>query len=212
MIYIYSENPDYTLIVEPGRLDEHFGPSPRLSRTLVIIFILLLIVALAVILIARYRVTLLFALRRNTHAVSRDIAPNIPSDGKKNGSDIELEAVSLEYADSAISDSLARDLIRREEDVVTGGRCRSIVNVDTLSRSFCSGERVDINILKRKSLIPYDTAYIKVLARGVIDKPLSVYANDFSLAAVKMIALAGGKAVKVGTQRENKRAKNEESS
>ena len=85
--------------------------------------------------------------------------------------------------------------------VVTDGDAHGIVNVDTLSESFSPGERVDVNILKQKSLIPYDTAYVKVLARGVIDKPLSVYANDFSLCAVKMIALTGGEAIKVTTRR-----------
>jgi ribosomal protein L18E len=108
-------------------------------------------------------------------------------------------SIDAGYADSAISDSLARNLLRKDECVYTSGYKRGIVNVDTLSRSFDEGERVDVNILKEKSLIPYDTAYIKVLARGIIDKPLTVYANDFSLSAVKMIALAGGKAIKVKT-------------
>ena len=105
--------------------------------------------------------------------------------------------IDIEYADNTISDSLAKDLIRKSEEVETEGRKKRIVNVDTLSRSFSGGARVDINLLKSKSLIPYDTGYIKVLARGIIDKPLSVYANDFSLSAVKMIALAGGKSIKV---------------
>ena len=108
-------------------------------------------------------------------------------------------AIDVSYADSVITDSLARDLIRRDGDIETEGTKRGIINVDTLSRSFLSGERVDINLLKEKSLIPYDTGYIKVLARGIIDKPLTVYANDFSLSAVKMIALAGGKSVKANT-------------
>ncbi len=113
--------------------------------------------------------------------------------------------INADYADSAITDSLARDLIRKDEGtVVTEGNKKGIINVDTLSRSFASGERVDVNLLKEKSLVPYDTAYIKVLARGVIDKPLTVCANDFSLSAVKMIALAGGKSVKVVTVTKNK--------
>ena len=111
-----------------------------------------------------------------------------------------LIPISSDYANSAISNSLAKDLIRREVRISTDGWKRGIINVDTLSESFSAGERVDVNILKRKSLIPYDTAYIKVLARGVIDKPLEVYANDFSLSAVKMIALAGGHSVKVVTE------------
>lgn len=110
--------------------------------------------------------------------------------------------IDAEYADSAITDSLARNLIRREEEIKTSGSARRIINVDILSRSFSANDRVDINILKNKRLIPYDTGYIKVLARGIIDKPLTVYANDFSLSAVKMIALAGGKSVKVSTTSE----------
>ena len=119
---------------------------------------------------------------------------------------IEPESTMIDavYADSVITDSLAKSLIRKDVVVETEGRRREIINVDTLSRSFSSGERVDINLLKGKSLVPYDVAYIKVLARGIIDKPLDVYANDFSLSAVKMIALAGGKSVKVTTSTKNK--------
>ncbi|MBQ8690047.1 MAG: uL15 family ribosomal protein [Clostridia bacterium] len=119
----------------------------------------------------------------------------------------EHEGVSTQRADELITDGLARDLIRRDDDVVTGGHRHGIINIDTLSRSFSAGERVDINALKSHSLIPYDTAYIKVLARGILDKPLDVYANDFSLCAVKMIALMGGKAIKVNTVSAGKRGK-----
>ncbi len=111
----------------------------------------------------------------------------------------EATVIDSGYADSVITDSLARSLIRKDGDIETEGRRKEIINVDTLSRSFSAGERVDINLLKGKSLIPYDTGYIKILARGIIDKPLDVYANDFSLSAVKMIALAGGKSIKAGT-------------
>ena len=108
--------------------------------------------------------------------------------------------VNIDKADRLITDSLAKDLIRRErEALITYGGGQGIINVDTLSRSFKSGERVDVNILKEKRLVPYDTAYLKVLARGVIDKPLRVYANEFSLSAVKMIALTGGEVIKVNT-------------
>lgn len=120
-----------------------------------------------------------------------------------------VTAIDTERADELISDSLAKGLVKRGREIVrTSGSERSIINVDTLSRSFSSGDRVDVNILKQKSLIPYDTAYIKVLARGVLDKSLSVYANDFSLAAVKMIALTGGEAVRVVTVKEKKDTNN----
>ena len=113
-----------------------------------------------------------------------------------------LLSVDSERADSLISDSLARSLLAREDDpILTDGRRKCIVNVDTLSEHFASGERVDVNVLKERGIVPPDTAYIKVLARGVIDKPLRVLANDFSPAAIKMIALTGGEAKRVVTLR-----------
>ena len=116
-------------------------------------------------------------------------------------SDMEgVLSVDTERADALISDSLAKDLVRRDViTVYTDGKSKRVINVDTISDNFSSGDTVDVNKLKEMSLVPYDTAYIKVLARGMIDKPLRVYANDFSLAAVKMIALTGGEAIKVIT-------------
>lgn len=110
------------------------------------------------------------------------------------------QGVDMDKADSLITDSLAKDLIKKgRETVVTEGVSQGIINVDTLSRSFSAGERVDLNALKEKKLVSADVAYLKVLARGYIDKPLIVLANDFSLSAVKMIALTGGEAIKVTT-------------
>ena len=114
--------------------------------------------------------------------------------------------VDVERANELITDSLAKSLIKKEGDCVyTYGNVKSIINVDTISDSFAQGDRVDVNSLKEKGLVTPDTAYIKVLARGSIDKALSVYANDFSLSAVKMIALTGGEAKKVITVREKER-------
>ncbi len=111
-------------------------------------------------------------------------------------------SVDVAHADSLITNSLAKSLLRRGEDVVvTDGTRKRIVNVDTISRSFSSGETVDVNALKKREILPRDTAYIKVLARGSIDKPLRILANDFSLSAVKMIALTGGEAIRVVTKK-----------
>ena len=106
------------------------------------------------------------------------------------------------HASALISDAGAKSLLRKSEvKIKTRGDKRAVVNIDVISAVFKSGERVDINSMKEKGLIPEDCAYVKVLARGVIDKPLTVTANSFSLAAVKMIALTGGKAVIAKTQR-----------
>ena len=126
-----------------------------------------------------------------------------------NGGEVTLEAyssvenalyVDKERADELITDSLAKNLLSKNDCLIeTVGTKKRVINVDTLSENFSSGDTVDVNILKNRSLVPYDTAYIKVLARGMIDKPLKVYANDFSLSAVKMIALKGGEAIRVIT-------------
>ena len=114
----------------------------------------------------------------------------------------DVEAIDSQRADVLITDSLAKNLVKRSPEIIfTEGEGRSVINVDTLSRNFSQGDRVDVNVLKKKCLVPYDTAYLKVLARGVLDKSLSVYANDFSLSAVKMIALTGGESVRVITRR-----------
>ena len=70
----------------------------------------------------------------------------------------------------------------------------AVVNVDTLGEYFKDGERVTLE--EMRSRIPYlsaKTTYVKILARGSLNKSLEVEADDFSLDAIKMIALAGGK-------------------
>lgn len=111
--------------------------------------------------------------------------------------DFEIDA---ERADTLITDSLARSLINREGEIIyTSGSEREIISVELISRNFSAGERVDVNRLKEKGLVGERVAFIKVLGGGTIDKPLMVFANEFSLSAVKMIALTGGQVTKVVT-------------
>lgn len=111
--------------------------------------------------------------------------------------------IDMEKADTLITDALAKDLIKRaDRPIRTAGSERCVINVDTLSEYFYPGERIDINVLKRRGLIPQSACFVKILARGRVDKPLSVYANEFTPAAVKMIVLSGGEAVKAQTVRE----------
>ena len=130
------------------------------------------------------------------------------SDAEGAADDTEREAEQLlpidpEHADGLITDALAKDLVKRSRELIfTEGGSRGTLGIDVIGRSFLPGERVDVNSLKRKGLLPKDVAYLKITAGGSIDKPLSVYANEFTLTAVKMIALTGGEAIKVTTVRE----------
>ena len=87
-------------------------------------------------------------------------------------------------------------LIEKEvdEEKIFGNK-KGIINIDTISRNFEAGDIVTVNSLKDKKLIDKNVCFVKVLARGIIDKPLIVKAQDFSLDAAKMIQLTGGKVV-----------------
>lgn len=133
----------------------------------------------------------------NTEIVQADVAAMI------------REKVSLREAQAALSDEVAAELVEHEtkgdfseepeerpEGPDTKGR-RAIVNIDTLSKNFAADDVVTLEVLKAKGLVPKKASSLKVLARGFIDKPLLVEAHDFSLDAVKMLLLTGGKAIRI---------------
>ena len=125
---------------------------------------------------------------------------------KNDGSHLEmLMMVDESSANALISDSIAKSLISSEKDSVeTQGKRHATVNVDTICEAFSAGDTVDINRMKEKGIIPNDSFTVKVLARGVMDKPLTVMANSFSMGAVKMIALTGGEAKRVRSTKTDK--------
>ncbi len=227
IITCISLNKNYRVIAEEGNIVRVNSLSPRL-RYLIFLLALILLTLLLVFLIIALRRDKFKRLACLGGAGGGDVLINPPFADENAGieescepdfeaspeeeectndetlcEDIIVEAFSgeysEEYAEKMISDSMAKTLLRTSYAIPSCGTRKRIINVDTISQSFDSGENVDINRMKSKNLIPYDTAYIKVLARGVIDKPLRIYANDFSLSAVKMIALSGGEAIRVKT-------------
>ena len=109
------------------------------------------------------------------------------------------DSVNVNEADVLINDATAKQLIALAETKdarVAPGR-RTYVNLDTISANFAEGDTVDLASLKEKGLIDKKASACKILARGTLDKSLTVEATDFSLPAVKMIALTGGKVVRI---------------
>ena len=107
------------------------------------------------------------------------------------------ETITIEEAQEAISDSVASHFVevkRTAEEKRYLKKC--IINIDILSEHFEADDTVDLQALKDKGLLPPKADYVKVLARGMLNKPLKVVAQDFSVDAVKMIILTGGRAVK----------------
>ena len=113
--------------------------------------------------------------------------------------DMIRSEINVTEAKEALTDEQALSLIETlevEEDKQAGNK-KTIVNIGTLSRFYEANEVVDLSSLKTKKIVSKDTGYVKILASGVLDKPLIVVANSYSIDAVKMILLTGGKVTKI---------------
>ncbi len=109
---------------------------------------------------------------------------------------LKREQVTVQEAHDVVSDEVAEALIEKEEETEKiYGNKKGIINLDVISKNFNAGDTVTVNILKEKKLIDKNICFIKVLARGVLDKPLTIKAQDFSIDAAKMIELTGGHVV-----------------
>ena len=115
---------------------------------------------------------------------------------QKRMEELQRAEVSASEVKEIVSDETAEILIEKEENTEKiYGTKKAIINLDVISRNFEAGETVTVNILKEKKLIDKNVCFVKVLARGTLDKPLTVKAQDFSIDAAKMIQLTGGKVV-----------------
>jgi large subunit ribosomal protein L15 len=70
----------------------------------------------------------------------------------------------------------------------------AVLNLDTLADRFDAGAVITPELLRERGLIRSRQQPIKVLARGDIDKNLTVRAHKFSGKAAEKIAAAGGAA------------------
>lgn len=111
--------------------------------------------------------------------------------------------VTVEEARTKVTDEYAKQHVVTvvtapvmQQKLATGGK-KAVVNIDTISANFADGDVVDIAALKAKGLVGKKDTQVKILARGYIDKSLTVVADDFSVDAVKMILLADGMAKRV---------------
>lgn len=111
-----------------------------------------------------------------------------------------VKEVFVHRADKDMSDEKATSLVEVSTSVKSksdknGGK--AIVNIDTLSANYKAGETVTLESLKQKHLVSKKTGYLKILGRGVLNKPLVVEADDFTVNALKMILLTGGRVIKI---------------
>lgn len=72
------------------------------------------------------------------------------------------------------------------------------IKLDLIGSKFADGEKVTLAEIKRRiPYVPRSVTYIKVVAEGVLNKSLTVVADSFTIEAVKMILLTGGKVIRL---------------
>ncbi len=111
-----------------------------------------------------------------------------------------LETVTAELANQMMTDEEATNateqaLFTTAEFPFSPVGKRVAINIDVISKNFAANDTVTAEALKQRGLLPKRATAIKILARGTLDKPLTVIANDFSATAAKMILLTGGKVI-----------------
>lgn len=107
--------------------------------------------------------------------------------------DVDDTVVMEAMPDEAAEQLVEIKVVKKQKAI---GKKKGIVNIDTLSKHYGAGDRVTVESLHEKGIIPKDVKVIKVLANGVLNKPLIVEADDFSIKAVKMIVLTGGRVIR----------------
>ena len=102
----------------------------------------------------------------------------------------EVESIDAEEADQLLDDTVAMRAAKTEKGAGSGPK--TLINIGVIDRHFAAGETVTLSALKAKGCVPRQAGRIKILADGVLTKPLTVKAESFSIQAIKMIELTGG--------------------
>lgn len=105
----------------------------------------------------------------------------------------EIIAITPEKADELVKDSVLDEVVETKIENRYGKM--EVVNIDDLASCFNEGDYINLEALKNSHLVSKNACRIKVLARGALDKKISVEADAFSKQAMKMIIYKGGKVI-----------------
>lgn len=101
-----------------------------------------------------------------------------------------VEHIDAEEADKMISDRLAMSTVCYESPAGHGQQ--DVINIGVLDDNFSANDIITLAVLKERGLISKKADRMKVLADGVLNKPLTVKSESYSIQAIKMIELTGG--------------------
>lgn len=200
-VYISVQNPNYFATVIP------FDKSKDGDNIWILLLIILIAMILSALLYILYiRRDLLVLGLRSIRERLKGKSRYITYQNQGVPTATALLATDAKYADRAITNYLARSLVRKgKERIYTEGKGRATVCLADISEVFSSSDRIDINSLKEKGLVPMDCSYVRIEGGGVIDKALHIIADSFSPVAVKMIALTSGTATRSHTRVKRKK-------
>ena len=101
-----------------------------------------------------------------------------------------VDHVDAEEADELLSDEVAMETVKYEWPAGKGKQ--GIINIGDLDKLFEPNSVITLPLLKELGLMPKKVKRIKILADGVLTKPLTIKAENYSVQAIKMIELTGG--------------------
>jgi len=96
-----------------------------------------------------------------------------------------------------LSDELAEKCIESKNVESIDESLIETLKLDDIDAKFQDGNRVTLEKLKKVGLVSEECTGYTVTAGQRLTKPLIIVANDFTLPAVKMITLTGGRAIKL---------------
>ena len=104
-----------------------------------------------------------------------------------------VDQIGADEVDDLLSDAAAMSTVLYESGAGHGKM--GIVNIGEIDGAFEANETVTMALLKQRGLLQKSFGRVKILANGMLSKPLTVKAENYSVQAIKMIELTGGTVV-----------------
>ena len=101
-----------------------------------------------------------------------------------------VDHIDAEEADEMISSDLAMRAARYESGAGTGKQ--GIINLGDIDRVFEPYDIITLAVLKERGMMAKKVGRMKILADGILTKPIIVKSESYSVEAIKMIELTGG--------------------
>ena len=106
--------------------------------------------------------------------------------------------VDSQDANAQLTDAEALELIKvKNVPYVDEVKKTAFVGLDKIQDLYNDCDMVNIKTLRKRGLVKEEHNRVKIIGGGTLTKSLKVYADEYSLTAVKMIVLLGGKVVKL---------------